>query len=89
MIFSLFIWSCVEWLRPLALVCVLASHKLILCEVKDNHVIKLFGQLEDSTEDVHLLTPNNSSVTAASDWFESILVFTNLIPLLGAEVKCP
>ena len=79
----------VEWLWPLAFGSVFSSHEFILRKVVDDHVVEFLCKFQDTTEDVHLLTPDHSSVSTASDWFESAHVVTDFAPLLGVEVKCP
>ena len=90
LVLSLFIRSCVEWLWSFAaFVWIFSTHIFILSEVKDDHIIQLFGKLEDSSKDVHLLTPYNCCVATACNGSESVFIITNLVPLLRVEVKCP
>ena len=89
LVLSCVVRSGVERLRPLALSCVLSSHESILCKVINDHVVEFLRQLQDSTEDVHLLAPDYCSVPTTSDWFESTTIVADLVPLLRVEVECP
>ena len=39
--------------------------ELTLREIVDQHLVELLGQLQDSTEDVHFISENASTVTAS------------------------
>ena len=82
LVLSCVVRSGVERLRPLALSCVLSSHESILCKVINDHVVEFLRQLQDSTEDIHLLAPDHCSVPTTSDWFESTTIVADLVPLL-------
>lgn len=73
----------------MSIVGVITRYILVASEVEDHHIVELLSQLEDSTEDVHFLAPDNGCVAAASNGSEPSVSRGNLRPRVGLQVEGP
>ncbi len=64
------------------------SHLLRL-EIVDKHVVKLLGDLENASEDIHLAAESQGDMAAAGQFHSCGSCILDLCPLLGGEVELP